>query len=338
VPPEGNPTPWNDFELRLAVARPLGKRAGETKLFTKVNKFEDVSQAGFGSLGQIEAPLIDQGKKYVRYELRVNETEYRFIFDHQYYKRAKLDAAAQQAKVEFPEGSIEIKAAWRELPDDPDTLSHFYWRDAFVLDWDKNGKEVLVPVKAGLVGLHIVTKTKQRPNWIWSTFEHEDNVVSAGGLKPPSFTSNPNGTPWAEPGPKRPDGWEAVQKGKPLPELAPVAVSRRLDLTKFPSTEKINARYRGHKDVVNSVWKHYRLIRTQWPIRAPSTAQDGRPSPNTDVANVTMETYRQKVTCMACHETAAKCRMVYFLELRVAPGPARQNLEAALRRLDPGPK
>ena len=35
---------------------------------------------------------------------------------------------------------------------------------------------VLGMVLVGLVGLHVVQKTKQLPQWMWATFEHVDNA------------------------------------------------------------------------------------------------------------------------------------------------------------------
>ena len=114
-----------------------------------------------------DAPLIDQRKKYVRYQLAVNNVEFDAILGRELYTKKGLEKAAKDdgGKVEFPVGSIEIKASWRELPDDPKVLERFYWREADVVDWDDSGKEKLTRTKVGLVGLHIVTKTKQRPQW-----------------------------------------------------------------------------------------------------------------------------------------------------------------------------
>ena len=41
----------------------------------------------------------------------------------------------------------------------------------------------------GLVGLHIVSKTPARPQWIWSTFEQVDNVPVVTGATPTSNTA-----------------------------------------------------------------------------------------------------------------------------------------------------
>jgi len=336
--PGAVPTVWETWKSGPEIVPPGGQKPTawdkdkptREKKLSRIHKFVDFNQAGIGSL---EAPLIDQGRKFVRYELHVNKIEFQEIFARELYTKVRLNAAAMASsggKVEFPKGSIEVKAAWRELPNDADILKRFYWRDAVVVDWDQAGNEKDIPTKVGLVGLHIVTKTEQRPNWIWSTFEHEDNVVSSpNGIRPPSFNSKSEGTKWVSPGPTRPDGWENIKKGVPLPSLAPVEVSRKLDFTQFPSTEKINDRYRGHSQVRDKVWSHYRLTRTQWPILGT-----GLPSPRSDVANVTMETYRQTVTCMACHNLAAKSRFVFFLELRVDPPTAQQNLRNTLRSFD----
>src|SRR5262249_31037210 len=197
------------------------------------------------------------------------------------------------------------------------------------------GRERRPRQKVGWVGFHIDTKTRKRPNGIWSTFEHEENVVSPpGGLNPPSFSATSTGSKWVFPGPSAPTDWETkIKPMKPLPEFDPVEANRKLDLSQFPDTEAMNQRYRSHPQVRETVWARYKLVRTQWPIKAPGTPLDGKPSPKADVANVTMETYRQTTTCMACHEHAAKSRFVYFLELRVDPAGGGRALEATLKGL-----
>src|SRR5579875_1106684 len=121
VPPNGKaPDPWKS---------PRQPR----KVLPKVSKFSAFREGGFEMLA---APLIDQRKKYVRYELAVNEIEFNKILTDQLYDKAKLNAKASASpggKIEFPFGSIQVKAAWRELPDDPTVLERFYWRDADVV-------------------------------------------------------------------------------------------------------------------------------------------------------------------------------------------------------------
>ena len=51
------------------------------------------------------------------------------------------------------------------------------------------------PTLVGLVGLHIVQKTKSRPQWIWSTFEQVDNVPPAQAGAAAFAFNNATGTP-----------------------------------------------------------------------------------------------------------------------------------------------
>src|SRR6202034_160551 len=90
-----------------------------------------------------------------------------------------------------------------------------YTRSALVLDPQSGTCSTLT---VGLVGLHIVQKTKTRPQWIWSTFEQVDNVPPTPGatgafgfndgkggaspLQPPPPTDPNGGFPpnnWASP-------------------------------------------------------------------------------------------------------------------------------------------
>jgi hypothetical protein len=79
-----------------------------------------------------------------------------------------------------------VKAAWRILTDkDTPAIRRRYYvvKDAEVLDVAKSlraGAAVCAKHDIALVGLHIVIKTTYRPQWIWSSFEHIDNVPPVG--------------------------------------------------------------------------------------------------------------------------------------------------------------
>ena len=87
---------------------------------------------------------------------------------------------------ELPVGSIAVKAAWRLLTaaDTPAVRARYYVvENANVVDVDKTlaaGHVVCSKSDVALVGLHIVIRTKDRPQGLWSTFEHVDNVPPAG--------------------------------------------------------------------------------------------------------------------------------------------------------------
>jgi hypothetical protein len=124
----------------------------------------------------------------------------------------------------------------------------------------------------GLVGLHIVVKTPQFTQGIWSSFEHVDNLEAPNGIRP-SFHDNsstfyPQGFSYQ---PKRitPDQGAVKEEDR-----APVEVSRIYKIPTTPvgtsptlpdglSTVGLNKAYQ--KLFKGTVWQYYELVITQWP-------------------------------------------------------------------------
>ncbi|MAI79586.1 MAG: hypothetical protein CL917_11635 [Deltaproteobacteria bacterium] len=67
---------------------------------------------------------------------------------------------------DLPSNLVEIKTAWRFLPDGADR-SRYYWQ---ALDLP-NGEEIIL----GMVGFHLAQVTDYHPEMIWTSFEHVDN-------------------------------------------------------------------------------------------------------------------------------------------------------------------
>src|SRR6185503_9376083 len=93
-----------------------------------------------------------------------------------------------------PTGSIELKAAWKILTPAEQAGGTFYTTQAIVYNDDANPPSPSPgqnPVTLGLVALHIIHKTKLQPHWLWSTFEHMNNVYESGTYdgKPRSFAN-----------------------------------------------------------------------------------------------------------------------------------------------------
>jgi hypothetical protein len=329
-PVKNPPTPWDSFEAVLAVRRVgkdrkselvplkgLAADAGKHKVLTQVSKLEDINQAG---TPDPEFPLVAQNKTFVRYEIRVNRLQYDFARDHKLYLRKTLDDL--QAPLEFPDQSISVKAAWRELPPDKQVRDRFYNVSAKVVDWKEDGTPVLQDRVMGLVGLHIVHRTPKRKNWIWTTFEHVDNTeLGPGGISPPSFNSKDEGMAWGTPGTNSPP--PNIPVGKPIPNDAkPVEVARKTDVA--ATTKEVNKAYQNHPQIKETVWRNYRLVATQWP-QPPGDGPAEKRFPLQNVANVTMETYHQPIACMTCHAAASAVKFVFYPELRAVDpnaGPA----------------
>jgi len=247
------------------------------------------------------SPLIDQNHQYVRYSLQLNEVMYEFIRQNKWYLKENLPKSPTQASlpplpvdattgkivsVQQPQtntivkqpvngNSIELKSAWRIMitEDDPskpwrkkDDLSRYYISKANVQNV-VTGKveEKLV----GLVGLHVVVKTPQFTQGIWSSFEHVDNIKTpkGSGLRP-SF-HNGDDTYYEQGFSYQPSNSIMEEKDR-----VPVEVSRVYKIPDTPvatpenlpdgtSTVGLNKAYK--KLLKGTVWQYYQLVITQWP-------------------------------------------------------------------------
>jgi hypothetical protein len=136
-------------------------------------------------------PLWDQNGRPVYYQILLNKIGFDFIKTNELYN--------QQGQINFynnnkylkviteffpwgtfriPEevGVIAMKLAWK-IMGRGDIPSRFYTMQAGISEVDASGTEQCIERTVGLVGIHIAHKTfSSNPQWIWSTFEHIDNV------------------------------------------------------------------------------------------------------------------------------------------------------------------
>lgn len=290
------------------------------QMFSKSNDVDgEVTEAFNEATGN---PLIDIDSNYVRYEVRICESEYKYFVDNQYFNgQMQKEAVHNNAFAPVPKGNdplsqslqiwarfgaTEIKGAWRILPADmpASQRDRYFWAKAKL--FDSFGKCQGEEVTVGLVGLHILRLTPSLgATWFWSTFEQIDNLTpqtdAQGNTINPSFNTNPPQS--------FPKGYSAVPAavvpGKPLPAPVPVLVSAP-PFQQVPSDlQPINAQWQAA--LKGTVWENYILVGTVNPSVGSATPY---PTPgyvftdsvtnivlpainvNTgDMANSTMETY-----------------------------------------------
>ena len=316
------PLVWTTWKSQFELFQPEGAAPSEWKSFAGINPcgsgfsneavtlssftaFGDFNQAVF-SQNKVGNPLVDQNNTYVRYEVRVNEAEFNSIVDHKWYIAANLPSATTAVPFNF--GSTEVKAAWRILTngDSPATRARYYVvSNAQVFDV---AAKKCVSHDIALVGFHIVTKTPDRPQWIWSTFEQVDNVpgLTSEPRPPPgvSFSFNNATGPQALDPPKAPQPISPTNLPAAAP--APMQVVRKEKIR--DETMETNRAYWALPAIQGTVWKNYMLVATQWPtsVAPEAPGNDGVPFPKdgSEIANTTMETYFQfdGASCMACHK------------------------------------
>ncbi|MGB8507512.1 MAG: hypothetical protein WCD76_03825 [Pyrinomonadaceae bacterium] len=257
-----------------AKVRLLAQQQGVRKLlFRQAKASKNLSQRFPGIDEAVGGVLTDQNGRFVRYEVRLNRDEYNFLTapKNNLWNQRGQDSYAQTITFPVgpssygPTGAIEIKAAWKVLSAKEVSGGRFYMTRAIVYNDDKDTPSPGVnPVTLGLVGLHILHKTRSQPTWLWSTFEQVDN------LKPPphspfgakaSFT-NPDCSPLTCPPNVQtaPTPYTELDKnGKPLNK--PVQVVR-LNPVNDSMAESLNVTFQ--KLLAGSVWANYKLISTQW--------------------------------------------------------------------------
>jgi hypothetical protein len=305
------------------------------RIIASFTKFGDISEADFGDLA---GPLVCRNDTYAHYEIKVNKPLYEGIRTKRLYDREVLDHLT--APVSFENGSVEIKAAWREFTDDEgeEVRSRYYRVHASLKRYDTGQCE---DRELGLIGLHIVQKTPLRPQWVWSTFEHVDNV--------PAFGQTPSlGASFSLNDPKGPLNLDPVDPPLQVtdatyldpaghPVLPPMQVIRQRPIA--GATADTNARYQNA--LRGTVWANYMLVMTQWPTK--TTQPSGAPFPTTGfgtaITNTTMETYFQSSTsCMGCHDLSRHSNMdfVFFPMIHAArqdPGPENSTTQLFMDKL-----
>ncbi|WP_437809869.1 hypothetical protein [Sorangium sp. So ce1078] len=253
------------------------------------------------------SPLWDQNGNAVHYEVLLNQPEYDYINDNELYNlQGQVAYFAAHGPAVFPSGqygtsdvgAIELKLAWRILADH-DIPERYIVRQAFVV---ANEPAEWVEVTVGLVGMHISHKTTSSPQWIWSTFEHVDN------LNVNDFEAfGPNGAAH----PKTPSFYDPSCEYCPVnvvPEpdengVRRTQVARAVEIP--DATQAFNAEMQALLGSIGSRLQYYELINTQWPTEptAPPAPIDsfpenitnksgGKPTP-VYLINSVMETYFQ---------------------------------------------
>jgi len=324
--PDGSaPTPWG--ESTPVPAACVGIAGQADTVVSMVGKTPDVLSAI--SQPFKTGPLIDQNGNYTRFDILVNHTMFDYIVSQKLYSKA--DQKGFGGAVNFPDGSLDdpkpppnvatapgtigsimIKVAWK-IMGPSDSPARFHTITALIHTKPVAGtgisiKESCHKAILGLVGMHIAHKIDGDPQWIWSSFEHVDNVPSRADVDAKHLAARYNyydptcKTCKVNEPPPRP--WDP--NVQPFPDGYKSQIARVIPLT--PATMALNDGF--HAILKGTVWENYMLISTQWPTKAKDpTDPTGVPAPQF-LANTTAETYIQGTipqsssNCIQCHNHA----------------------------------
>ncbi|MBV7535546.1 hypothetical protein KW842_07195 [Duganella sp. sic0402] len=312
------PSPWGkwtvDADLPQAIAGEV--RAGKLRVLRQVVKLGGDKAKLHDILQVDELVLYDQQTNPVYYEVMLNKTLYDYIVSNRLYEAAAQASYAAKKAIAPPEGSFELKAAWKVLTDREVASKRFFTARAYVIPPGGGGSVQTV----GLVGLHIFagggSGTQGNSAGLWGTFAQVDNAPLQGQAQPsatysfynPALNAIPN-TPVKVGGKQVPAVTQVTQVWADDTDAATVtAYAQSLVVA-------------GNK---NAPWQYYKLINTQWPRGAysatppvpqsaplPLTSSAGAPNAM-QLLNPVLETYMQVTqaqsaaqrSCMACHAYA----------------------------------
>jgi hypothetical protein len=299
-------------------------------------------------------PLFDQNGNYALFVILLNEPMFEYI-NH----RRLFNVEGQEAfdsEISFPNGTLKpdenkkgrvgaimIKASWKLMKEGTDfgknVTPKYHMIDGLL--YRPKAPEICRPVKLGLVGFHVGHKTDTRQQWIWTTFEHHDNVPTESEEK----NGIPSGTTFSfyNPGCKASDcpvnqtpagSWEPDVIGwSPFPEnpkfRSQIVRTGRSPVFPDDDVGRLNKMFQAAPQIKNTVWKNYDLITTQWPSghcavdAHPENLPDATCAPfPTFLANSTLETFSQPQqqtemrgdpdagvplatsSCISCHNNA----------------------------------
>lgn len=331
------PAPWSGFEGLNPCGPGVGNRE---KTIASFAPFADFNQPSFDA-NEPGAPLVAQNGAYTRYEVHFNETEFSTFATNGWSEGDHLPDVRRPAH--FPIGSIAVKAAWRPLTslDSAAVRARYYVESANVVDVAQTlaaGHVVCAKTDLALVGLHIAIKTKARPQWVWSSFEHVDNVPPAGAEDAREPDAKDAGVPYSYFDPSKPARlWPPFGTDASLPvdwsrppklDPSPTQVVRRYPIR--PDVMALNRAYWSLPEIKGTIWERYMLVATQWPTSNDPPGPNnngaftpGRPASGAqadsyrsiaksqaNLVNTAMETYFQDLpsSCMACHQAASNAR------------------------------
>lgn len=345
------PTVWETFRSTDDLFNPGGEvpagcSADGPRVLSMTSKVPSAAfhaVAGAGLLDSLDpalsSPLVDQNGNLVYYEIRINELEHSAILQAGAQKKSpdELNCTGDYKKdctpFVFPVGSMEVKAAWKQLSDEEVKSGKFYSQPFRIQTPDGQCPTVTM----GLVGLHINHKTplssQSSPSWVWSTFEHVDNVPGSSG-GPYSFF-DPSCSPRAS---AALCATAASQHDRSAPEYACCTNLDRYPSGTLPAhpapsqitrlddrpqeTQSCNDVY---AQTQRGIWDHYSLVSTQWP----QTGEDAHHSVVATPAhlrNTVIESYHAKwvneagqqpkqinmSSCMGCHSKSHAVDMSYL--------------------------
>lgn len=163
---------------------------------------DETTQIGLDRMFSGASPLVaaqNSQPQLIRFLAKANHVEYAYVAANQFWYNGSTSpvyTASQNfvtsirqsppvfpsgPSVNFPAGTVEVKAGWRKLGPTEDPTRYHSQTVRFYEN--KTAKHTVCYFEDtwALVALHIIQKTPSAPSFIYATFEQADNIVLPNG-------------------------------------------------------------------------------------------------------------------------------------------------------------
>lgn len=218
-------------------------------------------------------------------EVRRNRDSFNYIVNNGLYTQAGLENAFAGPGINFPTAAIELKLDWVQEPTLVKWLNNNNVQTPPGFVKQNYYTTVVGGTTYALLSMHI--STKQLPNWLWATFEHQLNPGRCDTMGCyDEFGVTGSATSIA-----------------PLPTPQPGAVQNQYPACAKSSTLATMFSNAG----LAAVWKNYCLKETQIDFLSTQNATMGLPVLNGDsvIERITADVPIAQSSCTTCHAYAA---------------------------------
>lgn len=142
------------------------------------NNLDEVNQIGQNTLFYPANPASPQPATdaQVLFEAKANQYESNFVAQNYQTLIPKFAPFHFSPGIDLPDGTVEVKAAWRPLSSIPTSQRYRYHTANVITYGGTDTAPVPKSVPYALIALHIIHKTPNYPTFVFATFEQVDDL------------------------------------------------------------------------------------------------------------------------------------------------------------------
>jgi hypothetical protein len=163
---------------------------------TPWNNLDEQSEIGLDQIFAGAGPGAQFTGQQILFEAKANRIEYDYVFQNGWYVKNSAPTTATKTYIQtnkqspppgstdlvsFLNGTIELKAAWRELTPAELASGRFHVAKVRFYQLSGSAEPCYLDAEWGLVALHIIQKTPTAPYFIYATFGQADNLLTEAG-------------------------------------------------------------------------------------------------------------------------------------------------------------